>query len=246
MFVSPSARECFYYERFVVAIAGAEATMDLLEANALDWINAPFEVVINAGFRRYATYLIPYAEEGRLTLDPDELREQIIAAERREAQAAVGTATALAGAVASAIPVVGGIVAAVIAVVGAVVSLLLEVLPMAWGGGACPVLGFRRMLTDPDCAAPTPQGNPNIAALLAEYHGSVVAPTLTPGDGEPEPDPNEEDATGGTETKAGLPVAPLVGIAAVAALIVGIAVVQRRKKQRATLPTVDEDEDDEP
>jgi len=229
-FVGPAARECFHYERFPVAIAGAEATMDLLEANALDWIHANFEVLINAGFRRYATYLLPYAEEGMLALDPDELREQIIAAERREAQAAVGTAMGIAGAVASAIPVVGGIVAAVIAVVGAVISILLEVLPMAWGGGACPVLGFRRMLTDPECAAPTPQGNPNIAALLTEYHVNVAMRPTAPGAGE---EPDDDDAPPEDTAKGGVPVAPLVGAAAVAAVLVGVAVARRRKNQRA-------------
>jgi len=228
MFVGPMARECWHYERFPVAIAGAEVTMDLLEANARDWIRTRFESVVNNGFIRYAKYLVPFAEDGRLALDPDELREHIITTTRREAQAAVGTVTGIASAAANAIPVVGPIISAIIAVVGAVIALLLEVLPMAYGGGGCPVLGFRRMLTDPDCAAPTPQGNPNVAVLLSEYRTGVVARGLRDEEDVDSDAPTDGDTE---EGKGGVPVLPLVGAAAVAVTIV--AVLAKRKKSRA-------------
>ncbi|MGE0789758.1 MAG: hypothetical protein AB7S26_29060 [Sandaracinaceae bacterium] len=233
LFVGPSARECFTYERFEVAIAGAEATMDLLEANARDWVNTPFGVVINAGFRRYATYLLPYAESGRLALDPDALREQIVLAQRRQAQAAVGTAMSIASAVAS----VGGAVGAVVALIGVVISLLLEVLPMAWGSGTCPVLGFRRALTDPGCAAPTPQGNPNIAALLSQYNtsvaqagaGAVTTPSSTTTDA----------ATRGSSASSAL---PWIGAAAIAAVLVGALALRQKRRSSAPPPTDLEEE----
>ncbi|MFK7990887.1 MAG: hypothetical protein AB8I08_33010 [Sandaracinaceae bacterium] len=221
LFVGPFDRECWNYERFSVAIAGAGVTMDLLEAAAHDWIAADFNRLVDQGFIRYATYLTPYAERGQLAMDADELREHIITTTRRQAQGAVGAVGGVVGAVAAAVPVVG----AVVAVVAAVLALVLEFAPIAYGGGGCPALGFRRMLTDTDCAVPNPQGNPNVAALLAEYRNDVVQPSSTPTAPTPLPvtDPVDAD-TGGSPW-------PWLGVAAgaTALLLGGLALSRRRQ-----------------
>lgn len=223
LFVGPFDRECWNYERFPVAIAGAGVTMDLLEAAAHDWIAADFNRVVDRGFIRYANYLVPFAERGQLAMDADALREHIITTTRREAQGAVGAAAGIAGAVSAAVPVVG----AVVAVLAAVLSLVLEIAPVAYGGAGCPVLGFRRMLTDSDCAVPNPQGNPNIAALLAEYRHGVVQPTTTPTAPSPPPsvtEPGPDEDVGGSPW-------PWLGVAAgaTALLLGGLALSRRRR-----------------
>jgi len=224
----PADRECFHYERFPVAIAGAKATMDLLEAHARDWIETPFDVVLNRGYRRYLTYLTPYAEAGTLGLTPEELLEQTLVAERLEAQAMSDTAFGVVAGVATAInPIIGGI----IALIGAAIHMLLEFVPLASGDGDCPRLGFRRMLTDPECAVPTPQGNTNIVGLLDEYMTRVAAdPATRAGGGGEQDDRRDRD-----EDEGGVPVVGLLGVAALAAL--GIGVLAKRRSDRRSEQT---------
>jgi len=239
LFVAPSARECFHYERFTVAIAGAEATMDLLAAHAQDWIEAPFDAVLNAGYQRYLTYLLPYAEAGQLGLTSEEMQEQILTAERREAQAWSGTVIGGVAAVATAMnPAIG----AIIGVIGLVLQLVLEFIPLAYGGGDCPRLGFRRMLSDPDCAVPTPQGNTDIASLLQNYKTRVAfrpEPSATDGAGQgdagDELDREDEDG--------GVPVVPLLGAAAAVAIGLGL-LAKRQRDRRQARRTADDDEAD--
>lgn len=213
----PADRECFHYERFPIAIAGAEPTMDLLAAHARDWINAPFDVVVNRGYRRYLKYLHPYAERGLLGLTPEELLEQTLRAEREEAKTWSRTAFGAVGAIVGAVNPVFG---AIIALVAAAIDLLLELMPLAHGDGDCPRLGFRRMLTDPECAVPTPQGSVNIAGKLNEYMERVAFRPVTAGAGQPEDEPRAPD-------EGGVPVVPLVGAAALVAL--GLAALAKRR-----------------
>lgn len=222
----PADRACFHYEHFPVAIAGAQATMDLLEAHARDWIEAPFDRLLNQGFQRYLTYLKPFAESGQLGLEPEELRAHAERAARDAAIAGVSTTTGTVAAAVTPIPVVGPIVGAVVAVLGAVLSMLLEVLPIATGDGTCPQLGFRRMLSDPECAVPRPQGNTNIAALLTAYRTQVA---FGPAGGAGEPAEEPAPARSREAQSGGLPVLPLLGGAALLAL--GLAYLAQRRRQ---------------
>ncbi|MCB9565615.1 MAG: hypothetical protein H6710_00035 [Myxococcales bacterium] len=248
----PASRDCFTYEWMPVAIAGAEWTMDLLAAHAEDWLAAPYDAVLNAGFQRYLAYLQPYAERGTLALSPEELAAQAEEAARREAQAWTGTTLATVAGVAALMGPVGQVAAAIIAVIGAILQVLLEVLPLARGDGDCPVLGFRRTIPDGDCAAPEPQGHPEFVASVRRYREVALTGHV---EGVVSRDASSGDGTGG-QGASGESHLLLWGLGAAAVgtlALVGVAAARKRRRRQRALEApradfgqdFDDDEDDE-
>ncbi|HHH28706.1 MAG TPA: hypothetical protein ENK57_10235 [Polyangiaceae bacterium] len=227
-FAGPADRACFHYEQLPIAIAGAEWTMDLLAAHAEDWIAARFGVVVEQGVQRYLRYLLPWAEKGQLALTPEELSAQVEASARREAQAASGTVIGAAAGVASAFGPVGAVAGVVLLVIGLVIQLLLEVLPLATGDGGCPRLGFRRTLTDPECAVENPQGHPEVASLILTYRDTVIFRPAAP----ETRSSADAAADGGAGQGATTPSSnlPLLGLGAALAAALLYALSRRRKR----------------